>query len=200
MWICLISPRPRSYFPYCLVNIFFYLEESVFWFLVSQALATARWESHCTILKNNSVAQPIFECYQKKKWANCSEIVLQINLSHHETFCDFIPQLFWAELVNHAKRHITHFALWLMSSLNQDLIIQIHCSSNALPLSGLAPFIGCACPLKNVKAMMKKSYLAGFSVHCISLQLSFPKSQQLLTSKTIKFHYIQFSENEEIDH
>lgn len=49
--------------------------------------------------------------------------------------------------------------------------------------------------------MMEKSQLAGFSMHCISLQLSFPKQQQqLLTSKTIKFNYIQFSEKYEIDH
>jgi len=48
--------------------------------------------------------------------------------------------------------------------------------------------------------MTKKSELAGFSMHCISLQSSFLKQQQLLTSKTIKFNYIQFSEKYEIDH
>lgn len=81
---------------------------------------------------------------------NCSEIVLQINPSYHETFHDFNSQLFQAELENHAKRHNTCFAakghntlfaLWLISFLNQDLIIQTHYSSNALPLSDLTPFI-----------------------------------------------------------
>lgn len=81
---------------------------------------------------------------------NCSEIVLQINPSHHETFHDFNSQLFQAELENHAKRHNTcfaakglntWFALWLISFLNQDLLIQIHYSSSDLPLSGLTPFI-----------------------------------------------------------
>lgn len=54
-------------------------------------------------------------------------------------------------------KDVTDFALWLMSFLNHNLKIQIHCFSNTLPLSGLTPFIGCACPLKNVQAMMKKS-------------------------------------------
>lgn len=98
------------------------------------------------------VAQPICEYNQT---INFSETVLQINLSH-QTFHDFNSQLFRAELENHAKRHDTCFAAkrhntcfasWLISFLNQDLIIQIHYSSNALPLSGLAPFIGCAYPL-----------------------------------------------------
>lgn len=46
----------------------------------------------------------------------------------------------------------------------------------------------------------KKSYLAGFSMNWSLLHLSFLKQQQLLTSKTIKFNYIQFSEEKEIDH
>lgn len=99
------------------------------------------------------VAKPIFQYNQT---INCSEIVLQINLSHHETFHDFNSQLFEAELENHAKRHNTcfaakghntRFALWFISFLNQDLIIQIHYSSNALPLSGLTPFTSHAYPL-----------------------------------------------------
>lgn len=70
---------------------------------------------HLPLLEGNLTAQswrtiPLHNLYlsnQKKNWAHCSEIVLQINLSHRETFCDFNSQLFWAELVNHAKRCYT---------------------------------------------------------------------------------------------